>query len=51
MQTINKTQYHCAELRGSVPLIQRVEWVSGIGQDGVASENGKNRTLSRLQRP
>lgn len=26
-------QYHCAELRGSVPLIQRVEWVSGIGQD------------------
>ena len=33
MQTLNKTQYHCAELRGSVPLIQRVEWVSGIGQD------------------
>ena len=33
MQTINKTQYHCAELRRSVPLIQRVEWVSGIGQD------------------
>ena len=33
MQTLNKTQYHCAELRRSVPLIQRVEWVSGIGQD------------------
>ena len=26
MQTLNKTQYHCAELRRSVPLIQRVEW-------------------------
>ena len=29
MQTLNKTQYHCAELRGSVPLIQLVEWVRG----------------------
>ena len=33
MQTIQKTQYHCAELRRSVPVIQRIEWVSGIGQD------------------
>ena len=33
MQTINKTQYQCAELRRSVPVIQRIEWVSGIGQD------------------
>jgi hypothetical protein len=44
MQTLNKTQYHCAELRGSVPLIQRVEWVSGIGQDGsVAKIGGSQR--------
>ena len=33
MQTIQKTQYHCAELRRYVPVIQRIEWVSGIGQD------------------
>ncbi len=33
MQTLNKTQYHCAELRGSVPLIQRVERGRGMGQD------------------
>ena len=50
MQTTKTTPYHCAELRRSVPVLQRIEWVSGIGQDdaepvGVASENGKNRTL------
>ena len=33
MQTIQKTQYHCVELRRAVPVIQRIEWVSGIGQD------------------
>ena len=33
MQTINKTQYQCAELRRPVPVLQRIEWVSGIGQD------------------
>ena len=54
MQTTKTNPYHCAELRRSVPVFQRIEWVSGIGQDdsepvvlaGVASENGKNRTLS-----
>ena len=51
MQTLKKTQYHCAELRRSVPLIQRVEWVSGIGQDdaepvGVVSEFGQQSTLT-----
>lgn len=33
MQTTKTTPYHCAELRRSVPVIQRIEWVSGIGQD------------------
>ena len=33
MQTTKTTPYHCAELRRSVPVLQRIEWVSGIGQD------------------
>lgn len=33
MQTIQTTSYPCAELRRAVLLIQRIEWVSGIGQD------------------
>lgn len=33
MQTTKTTSYPCAELRRSVPLIQRIEWVSEIGQD------------------
>ena len=33
MQTNTTTPYHCAELRRSVPVLQRIEWVSGIGQD------------------
>lgn len=33
MQTIQKTSYRCAQLRRVVPLVQRVEWVSGIGDD------------------
>lgn len=31
MQTTKTTPYHCAELRRSVPVLQRIEWVSGIG--------------------
>ena len=33
MQTIQKAPYSCAQLRRVVPLVQRVEWVSGIGDD------------------
>lgn len=33
MQTTKTTPYRCAELRRSVPVLQRIEWVSGIGQD------------------
>lgn len=33
MQTTKTNPYHCAELRRSVPVFQRIEWVSGIGQD------------------
>lgn len=33
MQTTKTNPYHCAELRRSVPVLQRIEWVSGIGQD------------------
>ena len=33
MQTIQKASYLCAQLRRVVPLVQRVEWVSGIGDD------------------
>ncbi|AKK25115.1 hypothetical protein MB84_30815 (plasmid) [Pandoraea oxalativorans] len=35
MQTTKTAPYHCAELRCSVPVIQRIEWGSGIGQDDV----------------
>ena len=45
MQTTKTTPYHCAELRRSVPVLQRIEWVSGIGQDGVVSEFGQQSTL------
>ena len=33
MQTTKTTPYHCAELRRFVPVLQRIEWVGGIGQD------------------
>lgn len=28
MQTTKTTPYHCAELRRSVPVLQRIEWGS-----------------------
>jgi hypothetical protein len=33
MQTTQTTSYNCVELRRSVRVVQRIEWVSGIGDD------------------
>lgn len=33
MQNTKSTPYQCAEVRRTVTVIQRIQWVSGIGQD------------------
>ena len=45
MQTTKTTPYHCAELRRSVPVLQRIEWVSGIGQDDAEPADPRKRTF------
>lgn len=33
MQTNRAAQFACVEINRTVPIVQRVEWVSGIGDD------------------
>lgn len=51
MQTIHKTQYHCAELRRSVAVIQRIEQASGIDQDDTRITASVLRWVGRAHAP
>lgn len=50
MQTTKTTPYHCAELRRSVPVFQRIEWVSGIGQDDAEPVVGSLQKTEKIVR-